>query len=306
MHPKWFQALVFVCLAGAASGCGGGGSNDSGGVVSGSSRIGWDQRAADLVELSFLHFVMYVDGNRSELGDASCNPPAGGSGFPCTATLPPMSAGQHTLELASYVFIDGVAVESGKSAPLVVTASGSAGATAGSVTLASDAPAVSVPSPGTVRELTVSDGTRLLIQSVAETERPSALAIEDDGSVFIADRGGRVRLIRDGSVVGESMVFDGEEAAGASVLGLALDPQFARTRLVFAIEVTGEPSTFRVSRFREAGGRLGERAVVLGGVTAAPDRPAASLAFGPDGFLYVALDDGGDQAAAGRGGSYNG
>jgi glucose/arabinose dehydrogenase len=308
MIPRQFPAALYVCLAAvvATSSCGGG-SKDGGGTVDRSTRIGWDQRARDLTELSALHFVIYVDGTRNELADAVCTAPAGSSGFPCTASLPPMSAGQHSLELASYVFLGGEVAESARSAPLVVTATGSTGVTAGSVTLAEDAPAVSVPAPGTVRELTASDGTRLQVRSIVETERPSALALAADGSMFVADRGGRIRLIRDGVVAGESNVFEGGEPAGASVLDLALDPQFARTRFVFAIEAVGaDPSTFRVSRFREAGGRLGERAVVLGGVTAAPDRPAASLAFGPDGLLYIAFDDGGDPTSAARAASYNG
>ena len=301
---------LFVCLAAVgASNCGGrgGGSNDSGGTVGGSTRIGWDQRASDPAELAFLHFVMYVDGTRNELGDAACTTPASSSGFPCTSSLPRMSAGQHSLEIASYVFSDGAVVESAKSAPLVVTASGSAGSTAGSVSLASDAPPVSVPLPPTLRDLTIADGTRLQVRAVAEVERPAGLAISEDGGVFIADRSGRVRLIRDGSLVGETEVMDGGDAASGGILDLALDPQFNRTHLVFVMEaVAGDPPTFRVSRFREAGGRLGERAVVFRGVQSAPDRPAASLAFGPDGLLYLALDDGGDQNNATRSGSYNG
>jgi glucose/arabinose dehydrogenase len=186
-----------------------------------------------------------------------------------------MSAGQHSLQIASYVFIDGVPSESAKSAPLLVTASGSSVSNTGSVSLASDAPPVSVPLPPTARDLTVADGTQLQVRAIAEVERPAGLAISDDGGVFIADRSGRVRLIRDGSLVGETEV--GNLASG-NILDLALDPQFDRTHFVFVMEaVAGDPPTFRVSRFREAGGRLGERAVVFGGVQSAPDRPAASL-----------------------------
>jgi glucose/arabinose dehydrogenase len=45
---------------------------------------------------------------------------------------------------------------------------------------------------------------------------------------------------------------------------------------------------------------------VFDDVPASPVGPAASLAFGPDGRVYVALDDGGDTESARRGGSYNG
>jgi hypothetical protein len=48
---------------------------------------------------------------------------------------------------------------------------------------------------------------------------------------------------------------------------------------------------FRLARYREAGSRLGERAVLLDGVPASA-HPSGTLAFGPDGRLYVAFDTG--------------
>jgi glucose/arabinose dehydrogenase len=303
-------AFACLALAAAAASCGGGGgSNDSGGtVVGGSTRIGWDQRASDASELAFLRFAMYVDGTRHELADAACSTPSGSNGFPCTSSLPGMSAGQHSLELASYVIVDGLVVESPKSAPLVVTASTATGATTGSVTIAADAPAVTVPSPTTTRELVTADGARLQVQTLAQVERVSAIAVAEDGSVFVADQGRRLRIVRDGAVAAETdLAIDGAGDESGSVLDLALDPQFARTRFVFAIEaVAGQPSAVRVARYRESGGRLGERAVVFGDVKATPDRPSAALAFGPDGRLYLALDDGGDPESSGRPASYNG
>jgi len=50
---------------------------------------------------------------------------------------------------------------------------------------------------------------------------------------------------------------------------------------------------FRLARFREINGTLGDRAVLLDGIPAAPVQPRASLRFGSDGTLYVAFDDGG-------------
>ena len=84
---------------------------------------------------------------------------------------------------------------------------------------------------------------------------------------------------------------------------IALDPQFERTRHVFAIYTapsrSGEP-TFTLARFRESSDTLGDAAVLLDGVPAASPSPAAALRFGPDGKLYAAFDDGGRRAAPGR------
>lgn len=89
-------------------------------TINGSERIGWDQRAGDAVELATIRYAIYVDGTRSELTGASCGATASASGYPCTARLPTMTAGGHTLELASFVQ-DGAVLESGRSAPLRVT-----------------------------------------------------------------------------------------------------------------------------------------------------------------------------------------
>jgi Glucose / Sorbosone dehydrogenase len=92
------------------------------------------------------------------------------------------------------------------------------------------------------------------------------------------------------------------------VLALAVDPQFARTRYVFAIYTARAASgatTFVVARFREAGSTLADRVVLLDGVRASAD-PHASLRFGPDGKLYAAFDNGGDARLAADPASLNG
>jgi len=101
-------------------------------TVNGSERIGWDQRAGDPIELAAIRYAVYVDGARSELTGISCGTTATATGYACTARLPPMSAGNHSLEIASFIQ-DGGTFESARSAALRVT-----------VTAAS---AAAVPSP---------------------------------------------------------------------------------------------------------------------------------------------------------------
>ena len=45
-------------------------------TINGSERIGWDQRAADTVELATFRYAVYVDGARAELTGATCAPSA--------------------------------------------------------------------------------------------------------------------------------------------------------------------------------------------------------------------------------------
>jgi hypothetical protein len=91
-------------------------------TIQGTERIGWEQSAADAVELSKIRYVIYVDGVRTALDNVSCvpTPPAYGAvAFPCTAGLPTLTAGAHTLELATVVESGGPR-ESVRSAPLHV------------------------------------------------------------------------------------------------------------------------------------------------------------------------------------------
>ena len=76
---------------------------------------------------------------------------------------------------------------------------------------------------------------------------------------------------------------DGDEG-----VSLAVAPDFESTRHVFVSHVsrdTGGARVGRVVRFREAGGTLGERAVILDGLPAGERAPR--IRFGPDGALYV-------------------
>jgi hypothetical protein len=86
-------------------------------TVNGTERIGWDQRAADAVELATISYAVYVDGARALLAGASCTSAIAAAGFACSAPLPTLSPGAHTLELVSFV-TDGAVLESARSGAL--------------------------------------------------------------------------------------------------------------------------------------------------------------------------------------------
>jgi hypothetical protein len=71
--------------------------------------------------------------------------------------------------------------------------------------------------------------------------------------------------------------------------GLVAHPGFIKNHLMYVVELAaaGEPA-LRLTRYREVGNVLGERAVLL--QQALDSLPArTSVSFGPDGYLYVAL-----------------
>src|SRR2546425_2633248 len=90
--------------------------------ITGTERLGWTQRATDQVELAGFKYAIYVDGERSQLAGVSCSSTASAAGFECSAPLPKMSSGSHTLDLAAYVD-SGTVLESARSASLLVIVS---------------------------------------------------------------------------------------------------------------------------------------------------------------------------------------
>ena len=278
-------------------------------TVNGTERVGWDQPAADAVDLAAIGYVVYVDGLRTDLAGVTCASAAAAAGFPCAARLPAMSSGSHTLELASFVN-DGGVLESARSAPLRVTLVAQEASGAQNVRTA----AANMDQGGANMEA-LGDGMNARAHLVADgLDSPTALAVAPDGRLFVAERAGRIRIIRGGHLVNEPAISLADTlGANGQLLALALDPQFERTRYAFAIytapshsgDRAGEPM-FTLARFREVSDTLGDRAVLLDEVPASAPSPSAALRFGPDGKLYAAFDDGGDARRRGDAASLNG
>jgi glucose/arabinose dehydrogenase len=158
--------------------------------------------------------------------------------------------------------------------------------------------------------ITTADHVQLRLDVIADgLEAPTAIAFAPDGRIFIAERAGRVRIVRDGQLQAEPAVTLSDVTEGqGGLLSLALDPSFNRTGLVYVLYTTlsrDDRPVFRLARFRAVRDTLGDRAILLDDIEASP-RAAAALRFGPDGKLYAAFDDGGNPAVAGDLSSFNG
>jgi len=314
---RLWRGLLLVCIVSAA--CGGSpnpppkedpkpGSPDpapSGGErITGSERLGWNQSASSADELSRFRFAAYVDGSRVDLTGVECSP-SGGS-FQCSSRMPAMTPGSHTLELSSYYLDNGAMIEGARSAPLRVTMTGS-------ITSADP------DNRAATSQQTTADGAQLRLDAVITgVESVTSIAFSEDGFVFVGERGGRIFVApihefrMGGSLASRTPAIELADVQLASpdaggLLDIALDPAFVRTRIVYALyTVAGrdERTQFRVARFREVGGRLGERAVLFDDQPASPERPSGAIGFGPDGKFYAAFDDGGNGAS--RASSYGG
>ena len=243
-------------------------------TIRGTERLGWDQQAAGQAELATFSYAIYVDGTRSVFGDVSCATTATAVGFPCSARLPSLTPGQHSLEVAAFIVVDGGTIESSRSTPLRVNVSVSI--TAPSLTGASGdaAPPLSAGS----RHVSVAasfDG----FSDIGD------VAVAPDSRVFVAERRGVVRVISGGVTDPRPVLL-----AGEPIVSMTLDPEFARTGLVYVLQADSfdqNAGTLRLVRYREAGGSFGERAVIIDNLSAAGEPPSGSVRVGPDGKLYV-------------------
>jgi glucose/arabinose dehydrogenase len=122
---------------------------------------------------------------------------------------------------------------------------------------------------------------------------------------FVVQQTGRIRVVQNGSVLpGDFLNVTGSITAGgeSGLLGLAFAPDYATSGRFF-VNFTNRAGHTVVARFRRSANALVADAtsrfdLLLGGFQRFVAQPFANhngghLAFGPDGYLYIGLGDGG-------------
>jgi glucose/arabinose dehydrogenase len=129
-----------------------------------------------------------------------------------------------------------------------------------------------------------------------------AVDFASDGRIFLTERSGRIRVIRDGQLHPEPWITldDVVEVSEAGLLGLALDPSFAENGYVYVAYTHRGPGGSlgnRLVRLKEdAETGLGSfDAVLLDGVRGANNHDGGRVKFGPDGYLYWTMGEAGDR-----------
>jgi glucose/arabinose dehydrogenase len=128
--------------------------------------------------------------------------------------------------------------------------------------------------------------------------QPTAIAVAPDGRVFIAEKAGHLRLVRDGALRPTPFLSVAvESSVERGLLGVALSPGFASDGQVYVYYTHPEGPSNRVSRFTtsrqtpDVADPASEQ-ILLQGIPSAPFHNGGALHFLPDGTLLVAVGDG--------------
>ena len=136
----------------------------------------------------------------------------------------------------------------------------------------------------------------------------TAMAFPDDGSdrLFVALKEGRIVAFANDQDVDHATTFldisrrVNDRGTEEGLLGLAVDPAFEESGHVFVYYSASSPRRIVVSRFEAALGPMGvadpeSERVVLEVRQPYSNHNGGQVAFGPDGYLYIGLGDGGSR-----------
>jgi len=133
---------------------------------------------------------------------------------------------------------------------------------------------------------------------------PTAMAFAPDGRLFVCEQGGRLRVIKNGSLLPTPFLTVTVSAVGErGLLGVAFDPNFTANQYVYVYYTATTPAVHnRLSRFTASGDvALGNSEVAildLENLSSATNHNGGATHFGPDGKLYVAVGENANAANA--------
>ena len=137
-------------------------------------------------------------------------------------------------------------------------------------------------------------------QYVGGLATPTAMAFAPDGRLFVAEKGGALRVVSGGTLLSTPFLSVSVDTAGEQgLLGVAFDPSFSSNRFVYVYYSSLATGQNRVSRFTASSANpnvaaAGSEVVLLDNITGtATNHQGGAIDFGADGKLYVAVGDDG-------------
>ncbi|HET7480892.1 MAG TPA: PQQ-dependent sugar dehydrogenase [Rubrobacteraceae bacterium] len=133
-------------------------------------------------------------------------------------------------------------------------------------------------------------------------DNPTAMAFAPDGRIFVNQQGGKLRVIKNGTLLAAPAIdltsrIDARGERG--LLGVAFDPGFSSNHwiyLYYTRKAAGSvPAHNRVARFRVVGDRLvasSQKVILdLNNLSSATNHNGGAIHFGSDRKLYVAVGE---------------
>ncbi|WP_416973772.1 PQQ-dependent sugar dehydrogenase [Streptomyces sp. 4F14] len=137
------------------------------------------------------------------------------------------------------------------------------------------------------------EAPQVVLTTVATAQSPVAGTAGPGGTVWIAERAGKVRVLTDSGLGAPVLDISGDTTTDGErgLLGIAFDNDFTH----FYISYTNRQGTSTIDEFGVQDGRIqpSTRRTVLTQTQPFANHNGGDIAFGPDGYLYIALGDGG-------------
>lgn len=145
--------------------------------------------------------------------------------------------------------------------------------------------------PQTIMDKYLPDGDRVAVKAwITGLEAPWSLVFLPDGRALTSERPGRVRLIKNGSLVSTPYAAPDVAAQGeGGLMGLAVHPQFPDEPYIYAMYTYREKGELynKIVRFKDEGDTGSLDRVILDGIAGGRNHDGGRIAFGPDGMLYI-------------------
>jgi len=135
---------------------------------------------------------------------------------------------------------------------------------------------------------------------VSGLERPVDLQADGSGRLFVIEKVGRIRIIQDGKLLSTPFLNITDRVGSSSneqgLLGLTFHPNYVQNGRFF-INYTNKNGDTEIARFQVSGdpntADPNTELKLLGLNQPFPNHNGGGLDFGPDGYLYAGLGDGG-------------